>query len=167
MAGIQDGVKQDDPAEGSVENVNLPPSSVSADHATVREELLALEKQYWRAIQNNDLEAALDLTDDPCIVTGAQGVASLDRGRFRDLIKSANFRIEDVSFGPDVQIRLLGNDTAVLAYTVHERLTVDGKSVTIDAADASTWVRRGGQWRCALHTESIKGDPFGRDRAAA
>jgi uncharacterized protein (TIGR02246 family) len=147
MADTRNGVKQDDPA--------------------VKEELLALEKRYWQAIQANDLEAALDLTDDPCIVTGAQGVASLDRGRFRDLMQSANFKIEDVYLDPDVQVRLLGSDTAVLAYTVHERLTVDGKSVTIDAADASTWVRRDGQWRCALHTESIKGDPFGRDRATA
>jgi hypothetical protein len=49
---------------------------------------------------------------------------------------------------------------------VHERLIVNGEPVTIDAADASTWVRREGQWRCALHTESIAGDPFGRDRTS-
>lgn len=140
---------------------------VTQDEATVKDELLALEKRYWQALQNNDLEAALDLTDDPCIVTGAQGVASLDRARFRDLMRSANFKIEDVYIEPDVQVRLLGSDTAVLVYHVHERLTVDGKSLTMDAADASTWVRRDGRWRCALHTESIQGDPFGRDRATA
>jgi hypothetical protein len=56
---------------------------------------------------------------------------------------------------------------AVLVYNVHEELTVDGKPVTIDAADASTWVRRNGRWVCALHTESLKGDPFGRDRPRA
>jgi hypothetical protein len=28
----------------------------------------------------------------------------------------------------------------------------------------STWVRRNGGWVCALHTESILGDPFGRDK---
>jgi hypothetical protein len=44
---------------------------------------------------------------------------------------------------------------------------VDGKAVTLDAADASTWVRRDGRWRCALHTESIQGDPFGRDRTGS
>ena len=51
-----------------------------------------------------------------------------------------------------------------MAYQVHEELTVEGKPLTLDAADASTWVRRDGTWRCALHTESIAGDPFGRDR---
>ena len=137
------------------------------DDATLKDELLDLEKRYWKAIQDNNLEAALDLTDEPCIVTGALGVASLDRDRFRDLMQSAKFKVDDVYIGPDVQVLRLGRDTAVLAYNVHERVTVDGKSLTVDAADASTWVRRDGHWKCALHTESIKGDPFGRDRATA
>ena len=47
---------------------------------------------------------------------------------------------------------------------VHEDLTVEGEPVSLDAADASVWVRREGHWRCAMHTESITGDPFGRDR---
>jgi uncharacterized protein (TIGR02246 family) len=64
----------------------------------------------------------------------------------------------------DVHVRRLGDDVAIVAYKVHEELVVDGKPVTLDAADASTWVRRDGRWRCALHTESLKGDPFGRDR---
>ena len=135
--------------------------------AALKDELLGLEKRYWQALQDNDVEAALDLTDEPCIVTGAQGVVSMDRGRFRDLMQSANFKVDDVYISPDVQVLRLGQDTAVLAYNVHERVTVDGKSLTMDAADASTWVRRNGQWKCALHTESIKGDPFGRDRGTA
>lgn len=40
---------------------------------------------------------------------------------------------------------------------------MEGKPVTIDAADASTWIRRNGSGLCALHTESLLGDPFGRD----
>jgi len=27
---------------------------------------------------------------------------------------------------------------------------------------SSVWVRRDGTWTCALHTESVAGDPFGR-----
>jgi len=55
---------------------------------------------------------------------------------------------------------------AIVAYKVKEELTVDGKPVTLEAADASTWLRRGDSWVCSLHTESIIGDPFGRDRRA-
>ena len=62
---------------------------------------------------------------------------------------------------------MLTDDVAVIASAVREDLTVDGKPLTIKAADASTWVRRNGRWVCALHTESLLGDPFGRDRKSA
>ena len=62
---------------------------------------------------------------------------------------------------------MLGADPAVVAYTVREELTVDGQPVGFDAADTSTWVRRGDRWVCAAHTESLRGDPFGRDRSSA
>jgi hypothetical protein len=61
----------------------------------------------------------------------------------------------------------LGDDTALVAYAVHEALTVDGSPVSFDAADTSTWVRRDDRWICAAHTESLRGDPFGRDRGGA
>ena len=61
-------------------------------------------------------------------------------------------------------VNLVRDDTAIIAYKVTEQLTVDGEPVTLKAADASTWVRRDGRWLCALHTESVIGDPFGRHR---
>jgi hypothetical protein len=75
--------------------------------------------------------------------------------------------LNEFTLSDDAQIRLLSDDVAVLAYKVRENLTVDGEPVTLEAADASTWIRRDGRWRCALHTESIVGDPFGRDRQSA
>jgi len=47
---------------------------------------------------------------------------------------------------------------------VRELLTVEGKPVTLEAADSSTWVLRDGNWVCTLHTEALAGDPFGRDK---
>jgi hypothetical protein len=64
----------------------------------------------------------------------------------------------------ELQVRMLSDDVAIVAYKVTEDLTVEGKPVHLEAADASTWVRRDGRWLCALHTESLTGDPFGRDR---
>jgi uncharacterized protein (TIGR02246 family) len=132
----------------------------------IEQELIALEKQYWQAIKDKDAETAMRLSDDPCIVTGAQGVGRLDRSTLARMMKTESYTLNDFTISDDAQVRLLGDDVAVLAYNVHEELTVDGKPVTLDAADASTWVRRNGRWVCALHTESLKGDPFGRDRRA-
>ena len=130
----------------------------------VEQELLALEKKYWQAIKDKDADTAMRLSDDPCIITGAQGIGRLDRSTLGGMMKSAPYTLNHFTISDDAQVRLLGDDVAVLAYNVHEELTVDGKPVTLDAADASTWVRRNGRWVCALHTESVKGDPFGRDR---
>jgi hypothetical protein len=131
---------------------------------TVERELLGLERQYWQAIKDKDVATAMRLSDNPCIVTGAQGVGRLDNQTLARMMKAAPYTLHAFTISDDAQVRLLGDDVAVLAYNVHEELTVDGEEMTLDAADASTWVRRNGRWVCALHTESLKGDPFGRDR---
>ena len=132
---------------------------------TSEKELLDLENRYWQAIKNKDVDAAMKLTDDPCIVTGAQGVGTIPRKAFAGMLTSTStsWTLNDFQL-TDVQTRFVNDDVAIVAYKVREQLTVDGKPLTLDAADASTWVRRDGHWLCALHTESVAGDPFGRDR---
>lgn len=131
---------------------------------TIEAELLDLEKRYWQAIKDQDVEAAMRLTDDRCIVTGAQGIGLIDRDTLAAMMKTTAYTLNRFELKDGAQVRLLRDDVAIVAYQVHEELTVDGKPLTLDAADASTWVRRNGRWLCALHTESIAGDPFGRDR---
>ena len=130
----------------------------------MEKELLDLEKQYWQAIKDRDFDTALSLTDDPCIVAGAQGVSSIGREQFEAMMNQAEYTLNEFELSDEVQVRMLGDDVAVLAYKVREDLTVEGQPLTLEAAEASTWVRRDGRWLCALHTESITGDPFGRDR---
>ena len=131
---------------------------------TIEAELLALESRYWQALKDQDVDAATRLTDEPCILIGSQGVGLIDRKTLAAMMKSPNYTLDHFELKDDAQVRLLGDDVAIVAYNVHEELTVEGKPVTLDAADASTWVRRNGRWLCALHTEAIIGDPFGRDR---
>jgi hypothetical protein len=82
------------------------------------------------------------------------------------MIRSSTYTLHEFSLS-DAEVEIVGDDVAVVAYKVRESLTVDGKPLTLDAADSSTWVRRNGDWECLLHTESIVGDPFGRDRKHA
>src|SRR5512133_778501 len=131
---------------------------------TIERELVKLERRYWQALKDKDVDAAMELTDEPCIVAGAQGVGVIDHPTYIRMMEHASWTIVDFEIGDDIQVRPLGTDTAVLAYTVHEELEVDGEPVAFDAADTSIWVRRDGRWRCATHTESIAGDPYGRDR---
>ena len=134
---------------------------------TLEKDLMKLERSYWQAIKDGDVDTALSLTDDGCILAGPQGVERINRERFIAMMRNAPGQLRDFQIGSDVQVRQLDDDVAVLAYTVHEELTVDGKPLTVDAAESSTWVRRNGRWACAMHTEAISGDPFGRDRVRA
>ena len=43
-------------------------------------------------------------------------------------------------------------------------MLVEGKPVKLEAFDTSVWMKQDGKWVCALHTESLAGDPFGRDK---
>jgi|SRR5882724_7418303 len=129
-------------------------------------QLLELENQFWRAFQERDGSAAAQLSDEPSILAGAQGVSSLDRKTIASMFESLDSQLESFEL-KSPQVRFLTNDVAVVAYTVHEELIVDGEPVMLDAADSSTWIRRDGSWRCAMHSESLLGDPFGRDRVRA
>ena len=132
----------------------------------IKAQVLKCEQDYWQSIKDEDLSVARRLTDFPCIVAGAQGVAAMDEKSFAAAMdggrrKLNNFRLDDA------QVRVLSDSIAIVAYKVHEDMTVDGKPLTLDAADTSVWIKRGGAWKCALHTESVAGDPLGRDRAPA
>jgi ketosteroid isomerase-like protein len=131
---------------------------------SIERHLLNLEREYWRAIQDKDVEAAMRLTDDHCLVTGAQGMARLDTATMTGMLRGADYTLDEFEVKDGAEVRLVADHVAILAYNVRETLTVDGQKVTLEAADASTWIHRHGRWRCALHTESLAGDPFGRDR---
>ena len=131
---------------------------------TMHKTLLDLETRYWEALKDKNVEAALELTADPCVVVGAQGVGRVDASMYEQMMRESSWAIVGYKIGDDVQVEMLGRNTATMAYTVHEDLTVDGEPVSLDAADSSTWVRSDGHWKCAMHTESVLGDPFGRSR---
>jgi uncharacterized protein (TIGR02246 family) len=130
------------------------------------QELLKLERQFWDAMRRKDGETAARLTANESVAVGAQGVSLIPRETMAKLTMEGQWTLEDYEFDEkNMQIRNVTDDVAVVAYNVKERLMVEGKELTLEANDASVWVRQDGEWRCALHTESPAGDPFGRDKA--
>lgn len=132
----------------------------------LEKELLGLERQYWQSVKENHPDAMARLTADPCILAGAQGIRLLDHASLRKTAASGAWKLEAFELSQPI-VRVVAPDVAIVAYQVHETLIVDGKKVTFEAADVSTWVRRDGRWTCAAHTESVKGNPFERDRKPA
>jgi hypothetical protein len=133
---------------------------------STEKEIIDLERQYWEGLKSKNVDACERLTDFPCIVAGPHGVHRIPKEKFRGIMESANYTLHDFKF-KDSEVRLLTDDIAIHAYNVHENLTVDGEPVSMDASQSSTWIRRNGRWVCALHTESLLGDPYGRDKKKA
>jgi hypothetical protein len=129
----------------------------------VEQEISKLENAFWQTMKDKDVEAALELTDDPCLVSGPAGVARVDHEKFAQLMAGAKWDLKRFEI-TDVHVQQIDENVAVVAYKVHEELTVDGKPITVDCSDSSTWVRRDHHWVCALHSEAVAGDAFGRDR---
>jgi hypothetical protein len=133
---------------------------------TKEQELLELEKRFWDAMRDKDGDTATKLTDDGCIIVGAQGVSAIDRDSMGKMTADGSWELKRYTFNDKRQVRFIHDDVAIVGYSVNEQLVVDGKPLQIDVHDSSVWVRRDGEWRCAMHTESLAGDPFGRDRQA-
>ncbi len=130
-------------------------------HTDISRELIALEQKFWHAIKDKDTATAVALSDDPCVVVGAQGVGEVDKATLAGMLANAPYQLKDFSFD-DFHVRRVTDDVAVVAYKVREDLLVDGQDVDLKAFDSSIWVRRAGQWVCVVHTESLAGDPYGR-----
>jgi hypothetical protein len=51
---------------------------------------------------------------------------------------------------------------AIIAYTVRQKVTMDGVTQDLRAADSSTWLRGAQGWECHAHSET-----FLKDKKAA
>jgi catechol 2,3-dioxygenase-like lactoylglutathione lyase family enzyme/ketosteroid isomerase-like protein len=127
------------------------------------QEILDLENAYWRSIQAGDVQAALQLTGEPCLISGSQGAMALTPRQYEEMSKDSSWKLHRYEITEPV-VHLASADVAVIAYKVREEMTLEGKPHVLEAADSSTWVRHNSRWRCVQHSESILGDPFGRDR---
>src|SRR4051812_50141010 len=80
---------------------------------TIEKQLLDLEKQYWTAIKDRNVQSAMRLTDDPCIIVGASGVARISQDTFGKMLQAGGWPPHDFPL-PDVQIRLGPADAAAM-----------------------------------------------------
>ncbi len=125
--------------------------------------LLDVERRFWNAMREKDAQTASAMTDDECIVVGAQGVNAITAASMGKMTAEGPWKLQDYALDDaSAQVRMIGDDVALVAYSVHEDVQMNGTDMSVDAHDASVWVRRDGQWKCAMHIESVAGDPFGQ-----
>jgi hypothetical protein len=131
---------------------------------TIETEILGLERRYWQAMRERDVRTAVALTEFPCLIAGASGARSVDQASYEKMLTAGPWRLHRFEIEDGAEVRQLTDDVAVIVYGVREEMTVEGKPLTLRAFDTSVWVRRADGWRCVMHSESVAGDAFGRDR---
>ena len=122
-----------------------------------KDEIVALEKSYWDAMKQKDGRRTAELSGPTSLVTGAQGVMSIAKAKMGKMTEDGNWILESYVFD-DIQVSTPAPDVAIIAYTVRQKVIMDGKSQDLRAADSSTWIRGANGWECHAHSEAFLTD---------
>jgi hypothetical protein len=63
-----------DPATGALPHHQIKSQEEAMASTTAERDLLVFERKYWQALKDKDVDAALELTDIPCVITGGADV---------------------------------------------------------------------------------------------
>jgi hypothetical protein len=124
---------------------------------STKDEIIALEKDYWDAMKRKDGKRTAQLSGDGAIVTGAKGVMSIPKSKMGKMTEEGNWTLEDYAFD-NIEVATPTDNVAIIAYTVKQKVTMDGKKQELRAADSSTWVRGANGWECHAHSETFLQD---------
>jgi ketosteroid isomerase-like protein len=127
---------------------------MTAHKTPTRDELIALETSYWDAIKAKDGKRTAALSGKTSIVTGARGVSSIPQAKMKTMTEDGAWELESYAFD-DIEVSTPAPDVAIVAYTVRQKVKMDGKRQEMRAADSSTWIRGADGWQCHAHSETF------------
>ena len=118
------------------------------------DEIIALEKSYWDAMKAKDGGRTAALSGDNALVTGSRGVMSIAKSQMDAMTQEGAWTLESYAFD-DVKVAAPAPNVAIIAYTVRQNVTMDGKPMSMRAADSSTWIKGPKGWECYAHSETV------------
>jgi hypothetical protein len=116
----------------------------------IKDELLTQEQTYLRAVERKDGATIANLTDRTSLIAGPQGMRTVDVKAIQEMVQqhdaASRYEIDESS----IQAVPLTDDVAVIGYKLR---TIPSSGSPSEAYDTDVWVKRGGHWLCAMHTE--------------
>jgi ketosteroid isomerase-like protein len=116
--------------------------------------IVDLETRFWKALVNKDTQKAAALIADECLITGPSGAMRIDPDKYKAMMQDGKWTLDTFEFS-DLKVIFPAEDTAVVAYKVHQKGELKGQPMDLECADSTAWVKDGREWKCALHTETI------------
>ena len=117
-------------------------------------QIIELEKEYWKGMENHDYETVKKLTRFPCIIAGKNGVQSVDQATLKKMFESGDGDKIQVLNISDVESQLITENTAIIGYLITLAIADDQQKTPVKCACTSTWIKEQDNWVCALHTET-------------
>jgi hypothetical protein len=131
-----------------------------------KQQIIDLETRFWQSMKDKDVETAKSLIAKEGLVTGPMGTMTIDPEKYAQMTRDGQWTLDDFEINK-VEVVQPTEDSAIIAYEVHQTGDMKGKPMDLRCADSSVWVKEGGDWKCALHTETILEDANARQREPA
>lgn len=117
--------------------------------------LIDLETKFWQSIVNHDTDAALEMLSEPALMVSPAGTIKFDHAGYRKMAEQDSMALTSFELS-DMEVVFPNDTTAVLTYHAKQQIASPGKqeSKTQEMNDTSTWIQKGKQWQCVMHTET-------------
>ncbi len=122
---------------------------------TSRQTLIDLETKFWQSMVDQDPDTAIGLLNEPALMVSAQGAFKFDHAGYRKMADKASMTVASFKLS-DVEVVFPDETTAIVTYGVKQEVVTPGvgKPLTQEMHDSSTWIQKGKQWHCVMHTET-------------
>ena len=131
-----------------------------------KQQIIDLETRFWQSMKDKDVDAAKSLIAKEGLVTGPMGRMTMDPEKYAQMTRDGQWTLQNFKMDK-VEVVQPNADSAIIAYEVWQTGDTKGQPMDLRCADSSVWVKEGGDWKCALHTETILEDINARQRETA
>ncbi len=142
-------------------NANANTSSAAAPTA---EALMTLEQNAYDAWKNKDLKFWDDFLASNVVMMDPTG--TMDKAAIIKQFSSTACEVKSQSLS-EPQMNQLGPDAAVITHKITRDATCGGEKLPASAWVATMYIREGGEWKAAFHSEYPIADPNAKPPASA
>ena len=112
-----------------------------------------LEQAFWKSLVERDADTATGLLAPQALMVSSHGAMQFDPPQYAKMLQDPKHGLLKYQLS-DMDVLFASEDVAIATYKANQTMAMDGKELTQDVVDSSTWVRMGGTWKCVAHTES-------------
>ena len=112
-----------------------------------------LEHAFWKSLVERDADAATAMLAPQALMVSSHGTLRFDPAQYAKMLEDPKHGLLEYTLS-DMDVLFPSEDVAIATYKANQTMTMDGKELTQDVVDSSTWVRMGGTWKCVAHAET-------------